>query len=68
MGSDVQWVKIREEFTGRKPKLSWHVFSSFVLFDVAQAMCGRSASAATLVDNVPNGEKTCESCLRTLVR
>lgn len=74
-GSDVQWVKIRGEGPDHKPHLSWHVFDSPAVDEAGQPFaelvrtsCRRLASASTLVDSVPGGGKTCESCLRRIVR
>jgi len=66
---DIEWFKIK----------SWHAvkqFNNFVSranidFTVASAYCGRKIDYRTdagspLLTEFPEGEKTCESCLRFL--
>lgn len=56
---DVQWVKIR----------SWHVFLTFTrAINGARTVCNRNAKADTLTDVRPEGEKTCEVCLRKVAK
>jgi hypothetical protein len=58
---DPLWVKIR----------SWHVvksqFTSRGGTDMATTLCGRTTSGPT-AEEVPSGERTCESCLRILTK
>ena len=49
------WVKIR----------SWHAVDGKRILGVSKTHCGRYAVGAPR-DKLPNGEKSCESCLRVV--
>jgi len=59
MPDNYQFVKIR----------SWHVLSTFTRAPgQVRTMCGRTIDAATVRDDFPQHEKSCESCFRRIVK
>ena len=47
--------------------VSWHQFVTFTRAGQVLTRCGRRVSMPhTIVDQLPAGEKTCESCLRAI--
>ena len=54
-----KWVRIR----------SWHIVLTHTrAFDTYRTLCGRTVTTTDTRDDLPGDEKSCESCLRHVVR
>lgn len=75
--ADREWVRVRRSlFMGNDFPTAPHMFTpSYHLFKTftrvsgrAITLCGRSADADTVVDELPGGTRSCENCLRLAVK